>query len=519
MKKITFLAFLFVTLIGFSQELITNGDFQTGVAGDWYSGGDNNPIEVVDQGGNFVFQANVTSTTDVWRVNLSQVVALQDNTSYELVFDAFTDATTGTRTMLASLGQAGAGFNGTDPLTIDLTDTPQTFTRTITTNFDTANTDTTGPFPGSRVIFDMGGDTGFVFIDNVSLTETTVDPTLTDVTLSDLQLDNSLITGFDPNTTTYNIALPDAMSIPQITSVSTTNPNATVGTLNQATAVPGTATFDVTSEDTTVTQTYTINFTIQGELTELVGNGSFETGDYTDWQQFESTAGNQTITSTNPSEGAFAANINNVTTGTNSLIKSANRGIGIVNAGNEVTIKFDLRGTTGPGGVVFVELFSELAGGGTSAAEILGGGPIALNGDPNVWTSYEFTTNVGPNVDGGITLQFGAATAAFAGSFTDLFIDNVSMVNNDQTLSINNVSSNLNVKIYPNPTVNNWIIESSNNQNITSVEVYDILGKEVLSLKPNTTDVTLDASSMKSGIYIAKLSTVNGSKTVKLIKQ
>ena len=93
----------------------------------------------------------------------------------------------------------------------------------------------------------------------------------------------------------------------------------------------------------------------------------------------------------------------------------------MVNPGDEVTIKFDMRGTASAGGVVFAELFSELTGGGTSAAEILGGGPLFPNADPEVWTSYEFTTNVGPDVSGGITLQLNAATGGDPSSVANIF--------------------------------------------------------------------------------------------------
>ena len=42
----------------------------------------------------------------------------------------------------------------------------------------------------------------------------------------------------------------------------------------------------------------------------------------------------------------------------------------------------------GAGGVVFVELFSELSGGGTSKAEIYTGGPIFPTAD---WQSFTWT--------------------------------------------------------------------------------------------------------------------------------
>jgi hypothetical protein len=90
-----------------------------------------------------------------------------------------------------------------------------------------------------------------------------------------------------------------------------------------------------------------------------------------------------------------------------------------------VTVSFDARGAGAAGGVAFAELFSEIDGGGTSATEILGGGPLALDPDPEVWTSYSFTTVAGPDVSGGLTVQFGAVTGADPDSQMFLCVDNV----------------------------------------------------------------------------------------------
>jgi hypothetical protein len=251
-----------------------------------------------------------------------------------------------------------------------------------------------------------------------------------------------------------------------------------------------------------------------GDLTQLIGNGSFETGDFTDW---EVAGSGITVVSTNPSEGNFAAHINNTTAASSSSIKSANRGIGIVNPGDELTIRFDIRGTTAAGGILFVELLSEFAGGGASQ-QFLGGGPLFPNADPNVWTPYEFTVNAGGNVAGGVSLLFNAVTGGDSGSISSIFIDNVSMINNDEQLSVGDVTSNITLSVFPNPSNGNWTISSVNNQNLTSVVIYDILGKQVISLKPNNTEAVIDASNLKDGLYLAQISTVNGSQTVKLIK-
>uniref|UniRef100_UPI004048E1D8 carbohydrate binding domain-containing protein n=1 Tax=Flavobacterium sp. TaxID=239 RepID=UPI004048E1D8 len=158
MKKITFLLSLMTCTLGFAQNLVTNGDFQTGTAAPWYGIAAN----VVDQGGNFVNEANILGAGNPWDVNLSQEVLLEDGKTYRFTFDAFTDAVTGSRTIVAGLGQTGAPYASLTS-TPTLTATPQTFSYDITIDYGDAVTD--------RVIFDMGAATGYVFIDNVSVVE------------------------------------------------------------------------------------------------------------------------------------------------------------------------------------------------------------------------------------------------------------------------------------------------------------------------------------------------------------
>jgi hypothetical protein len=99
------------------------------------------------------------------------------------------------------------------------------------------------------------------------------------------------------------------------------------------------------------------------------------------------------------------------------LIKNANLQAGNLTPGAVVTVSFDMRGTlSGAGGVVFAELFSELAGEGVSKAEILGNGPL----EPTAaWTTYSFTTTLGADVSGGVTLQLKASCGAVVGCGVD----------------------------------------------------------------------------------------------------
>jgi hypothetical protein len=162
---------------------------------------------------------------------------------------------------------------------------------------------------------------------------------------------------------------------------------------------------------------------------ELAVNGGLETGDFTGWTQFPGSLGaaGQQISTVNPSTGTFSANLTEPAPAAN-IIKQANLAPGAWTEGQEINISFDYRGSAAAGGVLFAELFSEIAGGGTSSSVILGDAPLFPNGDPDIWTSVAFMGFAGPDTSGGITLQFNAACGADANCVSDYFIDNVSIM-------------------------------------------------------------------------------------------
>ena len=73
-------------------------------------------------------------------------------------------------------------------------------------------------------------------------------------------------------------------------------------------------------------------------------------------------------------------------------------------------------------------------------------------------------------------------------------------------------------KAYPNPTSDSWNIVSGNDD-ITSIQVYDVLGKAVYAKSGASKEVTINASELSSGIYYAKIATANGESTLKLVKE
>lgn len=73
------------------------------------------------------------------------------------------------------------------------------------------------------------------------------------------------------------------------------------------------------------------------------------------------------------------------------------------------------------------------------------------------------------------------------------------------------------LKYYPNPTDSELNI--SYKEAIKTVEVFDILGKQVKAEKFDATDVRLNVSSLAAGTYMIKVVTENGSQFVKIVKR
>ena len=80
----------------------------------------------------------------------------------------------------------------------------------------------------------------------------------TDATLSSLTYNGQTVSGFNPSTTSYSVALPEGSNVPSVNATAT-HPFATVA-VQQATSTSGTATITVTAEDGSTTKTYTIQF-------------------------------------------------------------------------------------------------------------------------------------------------------------------------------------------------------------------------------------------------------------------
>ena len=113
--------------------------------------------------------------------------------------------------------------------------------------------------------------------------------------------------------------------------------------------------------------------------------------------------------------------------------------------------------------------------------------------------------------------QFAAdGTTADTAVRSDVYLDNIYFYK-ESTAGVND-NNIINVSVYPNPSDSDWNFRTPNTV-INSVEVFNLLGKRVASQRSNNnTEVSISTQGLTSGIYIARITTEQGTKSVKLIK-
>jgi hypothetical protein len=365
-------------------------------------------------------------------------------------------------------------------------------------------------------VVDFGGT---VLVDNITITKP---DTNADATLSDLTLDGVTIAGFSPGTVTYDVELPTGTTTaPTVGAVATQAGNGSSAiNITQAPGVPGSATVDVTAPNGTDMLTYTVNFTEEvvspGDPTIDAGVPSFDNTD--DYSSVFSSLGDAIGLVPSAFAGATQETIQ-INGNDTKKFTVTNPGGGAqfafapidLAAGGYTHVYFDwyFVGETGSGRQINLNV----QGGG---ANIIGIIPIADGSAANQWNSYDVAL---ADMTNGTDPQNAISQVQFTGAggsdpFGNIYIDNVLFYKAGALSSQDFVLSEFSVR--PNPSSTTWIVKGQSQ--ISTIEVFDILGKNVLNLRPNAMEVELDASNLKSGLYLARISSDQGTRTIKLIK-
>jgi hypothetical protein len=423
-----------MTSIGFGQNLLTNGDFENGATA-W--GG--NAFNAVDDGSgtNKRNVANITTAGNPWDVSLNQPVTLETGTTYVLSYTAYTDATTGTRTMTAGIGQNATPWVAltSNPA---LTSTPTTFTYTYTVTYESPEV--------SRVLFDMGSETGYVFIDDVSL---------------EVFVDNT-----PPSAFTATVGTVGAYS---------------VKLLLTATDDSGTVTYDVSygteTAQTTGASGVETPFTISGLTSETAYSFAVSASD---------ASGN---TATNNPITVPASTVADTSTACAGFTSEASEGsyseginYAFTSNGTDVLVSFELLDTDKTG-------FSP---------QIHFPPSTFINMDASNAPTYTATLSDSYTVGQSLSFYF---RGAYAGGLVTSKLFEYTVGDDCSTASVDDFFAKA-VKLHPNPA--NGIVKFSTVTNeALEVSVYDLLGKQVIPAQ--TIQSELNIASLNPGMYFVNM--------------
>ena len=134
-----------------------------------------------------------------------------------------------------------------------------------------------------------------------------------------------------------------------------------------------------------------------------------------------------------------------------------------------------------------------------------------------LWTKKYFYTNsylllldIYATLDGGCIMLGTRRDNSSSFEKNDILI--IKVDSNGNTTWTQNISQpEVKLRLYPNPVANQLNLQlRSQNQSITSIQFFDIQGKEVLNKQSNSAEIILDVSGLSSGVYLIKGKTNTG---------
>ena len=97
-----------------------------------------------------------------------------------------------------------------------------------------------------------------------------------------------------------------------------------------------------------------------------------------------------------------------------------------------------------------------------------------------------------------------------------VYFDNISF-SPDGVVNVNELPES-SFRTFPNPTNDSWTVESEGSP-ILQITVFDVTGKQVISVSPQSEYAQIDATALVAGAYTARVRTSEGVASIKLIKE
>ncbi|GAA0871144.1 hypothetical protein GCM10009117_02890 [Gangjinia marincola] len=140
----------------------------------------------------------------------------------------------------------------------------------------------------------------------------------------------------------------------------------------------------------------------------------------------------------------------------------------------------------------------------------------SVGGEAKFRQNYDWTVNWGASdFPSGTATQDGANIQVPAGTYDIEFNIVTGAYSFNQAALSNGRFEEVTFSVFPNPSSDQWNIEPRNGEVITKIELFNLLGKRVLT----STSTSINANGLTSGVYLARIESQGAVSTIKLIKR
>ncbi len=349
----------------------------------------------------------------------------------------------------------------------------------------------------------------------------------TDATLSDLLIDGITVTGFASDVVTYDVELPAGTTSVDVTVV--TNSTSAVITSGTGTIdlTSGSATVEVliTAEDATTTETYTLNLTVlkstDATLSDLLIDGTTVTGFVSSTMSYD----------VELPVGTTSVDVTAVTNSTSAVITSGTGTIDLTSgsATVEVLVTAEDATTTETYALNLTVLkstdatLSDLLIDGTTVTGFVSS-TMSYNVELPAGTSSvditamkNSTSAVITSGTGTVDLTSGSATVEVLVTAEDATTTETYTLNLTVVVATGIADSSIeNVVVYPNPCMDKLNVTNISN---ATVSIYNMQGSLMIINKATSSDLDIDVSGLKPGMYILKIAQEKQMKNISFIKK
>jgi len=164
--------------------------------------------------------------------------------------------------------------------------------------------------------------------------------------------------------------------------------------------------------------------------------------------------------------------------------------------------------------VDYIVTFSSLASAADPTTRVaIKADTIVAGTDPN---SAEVTIPAGAAYAGAnLVIEVDCYTPSLTNTNTWVGFDNFALTKTEVVTKVQNIKS-ISLKTYPNPFNNNLTVESA--EVMKSISIYSVNGQRIKDVTVNSTRASIGTSDFSKGVYMLKIETENGVKTMSVVK-